>query len=83
MFLCLQQQVKFHDYFSIGYFKGKDLNWRPAMKMYRGLFLVFFMIGLLGINVRVWNDNGVNHVLIFELDPRHHLKYVDILMVSD
>ena len=30
-------------------------------------------IFLMGVNVYGWRSSGVNHVLIFELDPRHHL----------
>lgn len=29
---------------------------------------------LMGINVYGWRSSGVNHVLIFELDPRNHLS---------
>lgn len=29
---------------------------------------------LIGINVYGWRTSGVNHVLIFELDPRNHLS---------
>lgn len=50
--------------------------------MYRGMLIVFLMIGFLGINVRGWGRAGVNHVLIFEIDPRNHLTYVQLLMVS-
>lgn len=29
---------------------------------------------LIGVNVYGWRSSGVNHVLIFELDPRNHLS---------
>lgn len=29
---------------------------------------------LLGVNIYGWRSSGVNHVLIFELDPRNHLS---------
>jgi len=58
------------------------LRWQPAVRMYRGMFLIILMIGLLGVNVHGWGNAGVNHVLIFELDPRHHLNYVELLMLS-
>lgn len=57
------------------------MRWQPAVRMYRGLFLIILMIGLLGVNVHGWGNAGVNHVLIFELDPRDHLNFVDLLMV--
>lgn len=50
--------------------------------MYRGMLVTFIMVGLLGVNIHGWGRAGVNHVLIFELDPRHHLTYVNMLMVS-
>lgn len=81
MFLFVIFNYRFF-FTKIGYYKANDLRWQPAFRMYRGLFLVFLLLGLLGINVRGWNEGGVNHVLIFELDPRHHLQYVDILLVS-
>ena len=59
-----------------------DIEWEPAVRMYRGMLVIFIMIGLLGINVHGWRRAGVNHVLIFEIDPRNHLTYVQFLMVS-
>lgn len=29
---------------------------------------------LIGVNIYGWRSSGVNHVLIFELDPRNHLS---------
>ncbi|CAF0865164.1 unnamed protein product [Didymodactylos carnosus] len=34
---------------------------------------------LVGLNVRGWSMYGVNHVLIFELDPRNHMSHEEIL----
>lgn len=64
------------------YFKGPKMKWQPAVSMYRGMLLVYVMFGLLGINMYGWGQAGVNHVLIFELDPRNHLTYVQMLLVS-
>ena len=41
------------------------------------------MIGLLGINIYGWSKAGVNHKLIFELDPRDHLTFIDLLKVRE
>jgi len=49
--------------------------------MYRGMFLVILFILLLGINTYGWRSSGVNHVLIFELDPRNHLSHQELLEV--
>ena len=49
-------------------------DWRVVTRLYRGPLLVIVFIFLLGINVYGWRSSGVNHVLIFELDPRNHLS---------
>lgn len=45
-----------------------------ATRLYRGPFLLVEFVFLIGINVYGWRSSGVNHVLIFELDPRNHLS---------
>eukprot|EP00092_Neocalanus_flemingeri_P095811 GFUD01121916.1.p1 GENE.GFUD01121916.1~~GFUD01121916.1.p1 ORF type:complete len:547 (-),score=132.36 GFUD01121916.1:290-1729(-) len=49
-------------------------DWRVVVRLYRGPFLVILFLFLMGINVYGWRSSGVNHVLIFELDPRNHLS---------
>ena len=49
--------------------------------MYRGSFLVILISFLLGINIYGWRSSGVNHVLIFELNPRDHLSHSQTLEV--
>lgn len=56
-------------------------DWLPALRMYRGVFLVILFIFLLGVNTYGWRSSGVNHVLIFELDPRHHLAHQELMEV--
>ena len=53
-------------------------DWRVAVRLYRGPFLVILFLFLLGINVYGWRKSGVNHILIFELDPRNHLSEQNI-----
>lgn len=57
-------------------------KWEPVIRMYRGYLSLLIMIGLLGINIHGWRQAGVNHVLIFELDPRHNLSSAEFLMVA-
>ncbi|XP_065068950.1 solute carrier family 53 member 1-like [Rhopilema esculentum] len=64
------------------YYKRPKKNWQPALRMYRGWFLIVTMIGLLGINIYGWSKAGVNHILIFELNPRDHLTFIDLLKVA-
>ncbi|XP_060078011.1 solute carrier family 53 member 1-like isoform X1 [Ylistrum balloti] len=64
------------------FFSGHSENWEPALRMYRGIFLIIQMIFLLGINTYGWRSSGVNHVLIFEIDPRHHLSHQQLLELA-
>lgn len=58
-------------------------DWKPALRMYRGMFLVILFVFLLGINTYGWRASGVNHVLIFELDPRNHLTHQQFMEVRN
>ncbi|KAF9823664.1 hypothetical protein SFRURICE_019171 [Spodoptera frugiperda] len=70
--------------FKVGLFSGSFIvlfitvvlseNFKTAFRLYRGPFLLVEFIFLIGINVYGWRSSGVNHVLIFELDPRNHLS---------
>ncbi|CAF0963545.1 unnamed protein product [Adineta steineri] len=60
----------------------KPLAWRQALFLYRSTFLIVLHIVLIGINVYGWSTSGVNHVLIFEIDPRNHLTYQQFLEIG-
>lgn len=60
----------------------KPLAWRQALFLYRSTFLIVLHIILVGINVYGWSSSGVNHVLIFEIDPRNHLTYQQFLEIG-
>ncbi|XP_046843969.1 xenotropic and polytropic retrovirus receptor 1-like [Xenia sp. Carnegie-2017] len=62
--------------------KGYGDKWLPILRMYRGVFLLVVMVFLVAINTYGWRAAGVNHVLIFELDPRTHLTYQQLLEAS-
>ncbi|KAL9988635.1 hypothetical protein ACROYT_G003101 [Oculina patagonica] len=53
-----------------------------AIRIYRGIFLFVLVTFLLAVNTYGWRKAGVNHVLIFELDPRDHLSYQHLLEVA-
>ncbi|KAL3068428.1 hypothetical protein niasHT_030719 [Heterodera trifolii] len=53
-----------------------------AVRLFRGFFLFFLSIFLCGLNMYGWAAAGVNHVLIFEVDPRNHLTYQTIMQIS-
>lgn len=56
-----------------GVFHGTS-DWRIASRLFRGPLLIIEFLFLWGVNVYGWRSSGVNHVLIFELDPRNHLS---------
>jgi len=60
----------------------KPLAWRQALFLYRSTFLIVLHIILVGINVYGWSSSGVNHILIFEIDPRNHLTYQQFLEIG-
>ncbi|KAM7347488.1 solute carrier family 53 member 1-like [Cochliomyia hominivorax] len=47
---------------------------KATFRLYRGPLLIIEFIFLIGVNIYGWRSSGVNHVLIFELDPRNHLS---------
>ncbi|XP_076436332.1 xenotropic and polytropic retrovirus receptor 1 homolog [Babylonia areolata] len=63
-------------------FTDHSEDWEPAIRMYRGMFLVIFDLFLLGVNTYGWRSSGVNHVLIFEIDPRNHLSHTELMEVA-
>ena len=52
------------------------------MKLFRAPFLVCVFLFLIGVNVYGWRTSGVNHVLIFELDPRDHISEQHLFEIS-
>ncbi|CAH1786705.1 unnamed protein product [Owenia fusiformis] len=65
-----------------GVFTDHSHDWAPALRIYRGCFLLILCCFLLGLNTYGWRSSGVNHVLIFELDPRNHLSHQQLLEVA-
>jgi hypothetical protein len=60
----------------------KILNWRAGLHLYRCSFFIIIHIIFFGLNVYGWSKSGVNHVLIFEIDPRKHLTYQKFLEIG-
>ncbi|CAK1594620.1 unnamed protein product [Parnassius mnemosyne] len=74
LFITVVLSALFHD--------GATENFKTAFRLYRGPFLLVEFIFLIGINVYGWRSSGVNHVLIFELDPRNHLSEQDLMELA-
>ncbi|XP_069772266.1 xenotropic and polytropic retrovirus receptor 1 homolog [Narcine bancroftii] len=63
------------------YVSQKASVW-PLLRAYRSGFIMIEFVFLLGINIYGWRKAGVNHCLIFELDPRNHLSYQDLFELA-
>uniref|UniRef100_A0A671P308 Xenotropic and polytropic retrovirus receptor 1 homolog n=1 Tax=Sinocyclocheilus anshuiensis TaxID=1608454 RepID=A0A671P308_9TELE len=60
----------------------EEKNVWPLMRIYRGGFLLIEFLFLLGINTYGWRQAGVNHVLIFELNPRNNLSHQHLFEIA-
>lgn len=65
-----------------GIFQQTGDDWRIVFRLYRSSLFIILFIFLVGINIYGWRAHGVNHVLIFELDPRDHLGSQDLLEIA-
>lgn len=68
--------------FSAIFHEGRGDDWRIACRLYRGPLLIILFMFLWGINIYGWRSSGVNHVLIFELDPRNHLSEQHVIEIA-
>ncbi|KAL6489931.1 hypothetical protein MHYP_G00002760 [Metynnis hypsauchen] len=62
--------------------KESPSNVWPLVRIYRGGFLLIEFLFLLGINTYGWRQAGVNHVLIFELNPRNNLSHQHLFEIA-
>ncbi|CAB0011138.1 unnamed protein product [Nesidiocoris tenuis] len=60
--------------------ENEDL--KTTFKLFRGPLLIVEFLFLIGVNIYGWRSSGVNHVLIFELDPRNHLSEQDLMELA-
>ena len=59
-----------------------SFDWKIALKLYRGSLLIIIHVVFIGINTYIWRRKGINHVLIFEIDPRNYLFHEDIIEIA-
>lgn len=58
---------------------SKRIDWQLSIFLYRSSLILIIHLILIGINIIGWSSYGINHVLIFELDPRSHITHEEIL----
>uniref|UniRef100_A0A0X3NI83 Xenotropic and polytropic retrovirus receptor 1 homolog n=1 Tax=Schistocephalus solidus TaxID=70667 RepID=A0A0X3NI83_SCHSO len=63
---------------AVFYVKAHSFSW-PAFRIFRTTLLVTFYTCFLALNLFGWRSSGVNHVLIFEIDPRLHMDHFQML----
>uniref|UniRef100_A0A0A1XJ32 Xenotropic and polytropic retrovirus receptor 1 n=1 Tax=Zeugodacus cucurbitae TaxID=28588 RepID=A0A0A1XJ32_ZEUCU len=59
-----------------------DVDVVTCVLLFRGPFTMILFLGLLSLNFYIWRYVGINHVLIFELNPRNFLAAVQILEIA-
>ena len=57
-------------------------HWRVAYSAFRPTFLLTLFMFCYAINAKAWVKYGVNHVLIFEFDPRNRLSVSQVFEVA-
>ena len=57
-------------------------HWRVAYSAFRPTFLLTLFMFCHAINAKAWVKYGVNHVLIFEFDPRNRLSVSQVFEVA-
>lgn len=57
-------------------------DYKIALRIYRGIFFIILFLFFIGLNVYGWRTSGVNHILIFEINPRSHLSEQHIMEIS-
>uniref|UniRef100_A0A8C6QAU9 Xenotropic and polytropic retrovirus receptor 1 n=1 Tax=Nothobranchius furzeri TaxID=105023 RepID=A0A8C6QAU9_NOTFU len=67
---------------AVFFFTEDFINVWPLVRIYRGGFLLIQFLFLLGINTYGWRQYGVNHVLIFEIDPRNNLSHQHLFEIA-
>lgn len=57
-----------------GLIKDVDYDWRTVFKLYRSPLILIIFLFQSGISIIIWKHYKINHVLIFELNPRNNLS---------
>ncbi|XP_053949106.1 xenotropic and polytropic retrovirus receptor 1-like [Anastrepha ludens] len=57
-------------------------DWDVTIRLFRGPYSIAMYLALISINIHGWRKAGVNHVLIFELDPRQYLTAAHVMEMA-
>ncbi|XP_069183352.1 solute carrier family 53 member 1 isoform X2 [Procambarus clarkii] len=65
-----------------GIFHWGSHNIEVVLRLFRAPLMIILFLFLIGINIYGWRSSGVNHVLIFEIDPRNHLTEQHLIEIA-
>lgn len=59
----------------VGYLSDTGYDWRTVFRLYRSPLILIIFLFQSGISIVIWKHYKINHVLIFELNPRNNLSF--------
>lgn len=59
----------------VGYLSDTGYDWRTVFRLYRSPLVLIIFLFQAGISIVIWKHYKINHVLIFELNPRNNLSF--------
>jgi len=63
----------------VGFLSDTDYDWRTVFRLYRSPLVLIIFLFQSGISIVIWKHYKINHVLIFELNPRNNLSFQHFL----
>ncbi|KAK3886195.1 hypothetical protein Pcinc_009654 [Petrolisthes cinctipes] len=81
-FIVLVVSVVLSGIFYWGTHSVEKKNIQVVLRLFRAPLLIILFLFLIGINIYGWRSSGVNHVLIFEIDPRNHLTEQHLIEIA-
>ena len=63
----------------VGLISNTDYDWRTIFRLYRSPLMLIIFLFQTGISIVIWKHYKINHVLIFELNPRNNLSFQHFL----
>lgn len=59
----------------VGFLSDTGYDWRTVFRLYRSPLILIIFLFQSGISIVIWKHYKINHVLIFELNPRNNLSF--------
>lgn len=67
---------------SVGFLLDTEYDWRTVFRLYRSPLVLIIFLFQMGISIIIWKHYKINHVLIFELNPRNNLSFEHFLELA-